>query len=312
MGNSSSSNKRPMATHELERYTRPTGLYTKCPWDLKTARRLILERKIAPRVPGKDFKESFYINECPICFMYYPGSLNHTLCCKKPICSECFFQVTLPKQSKSCPYCNGEALTITYIPPPDAEIIAATKPQRSASVEMPRHSNKNHTNTHSPTAHIYAMQKKNYASVQDRQKLRDDLRSQLNISSEPIRHSMPSRLVGESAVTDPLQTTMTSNRAVITASISTTAAQAVTNMSQLEELMMMEAIRRSIYDMNMAKEASGAGQHADNYTTGDDDVTSNSQEHELDYVYEDEDDEYSYDGSSLGDSDLQEENQYVH
>lgn len=44
-------------------------LYPTCPWDVKSARRLIVDRKIAPRFPGKDAKESCFTQECPICFM---------------------------------------------------------------------------------------------------------------------------------------------------------------------------------------------------------------------------------------------------
>lgn len=44
-------------------------LYPTCPWELKAAKRMILERKIAPRFPGREAKESCFTQECPICFM---------------------------------------------------------------------------------------------------------------------------------------------------------------------------------------------------------------------------------------------------
>ncbi|KAI9915498.1 hypothetical protein PsorP6_008508 [Peronosclerospora sorghi] len=72
MGNSTSkkTNRRhSAATRELEKLSGPSGLYPSCPWGLKAARRLILERKLAPRYHGKDVKEGDFKLECPICFM---------------------------------------------------------------------------------------------------------------------------------------------------------------------------------------------------------------------------------------------------
>uniref|UniRef100_M4BAV2 RING-type domain-containing protein n=1 Tax=Hyaloperonospora arabidopsidis (strain Emoy2) TaxID=559515 RepID=M4BAV2_HYAAE len=90
------------ATRELEKYTKPTGLYPSCPWELKIARRLIVDRKLAPRFHGKEMKEEGFTLECPICFMFYPGSLNTSSCCKKPICSECYLQIRPPRKMISC------------------------------------------------------------------------------------------------------------------------------------------------------------------------------------------------------------------
>jgi len=83
-----------LSTKEIDKYTKPTGyvfrftsilyqliyifdvkfhvinhsLYQSCPWENKAARKLILERKIAPRYPGSDIQCSDSY-ECPICFM---------------------------------------------------------------------------------------------------------------------------------------------------------------------------------------------------------------------------------------------------
>ena len=43
-------------------------LYPSCPWDDKIVRKLILERKIAPRYPGSEVT-CIDTQECPICFM---------------------------------------------------------------------------------------------------------------------------------------------------------------------------------------------------------------------------------------------------
>lgn len=76
-----------------------------------------------------------------------------------------------------------------------------------------------------------------YASVEDRQKLRDDLRSQLNIAVGPI-------------TTPPPTSAVTIEDALMYASPA--------DASRLEELMIMEAIRRSMYDVTLgAKNTTG-------------------------------------------------------
>ncbi|KAK0554996.1 SNF1-interacting protein [Tilletia horrida] len=67
------------------------------------------------------------LNECPICFLYYPSPLNHTRCCDQPICTECFVQIkradpnhTNPPSSEpaTCPYCMETNFGVVYRPPP--------------------------------------------------------------------------------------------------------------------------------------------------------------------------------------------------
>ncbi|KAJ1500664.1 SNF1-interacting protein [Coelomomyces lativittatus] len=82
----SSLSKRDPERESLNQYTTPTGLYPQCNWDVKTIRKLVLSRKLAPLFPGtEDAKEE--LEECPICFLYYPGGLNRSNCCKKGLCS---------------------------------------------------------------------------------------------------------------------------------------------------------------------------------------------------------------------------------
>ncbi|KAJ0530798.1 putative protein Sip5/DA2 [Helianthus annuus] len=69
-----------------EKYTRPQGLYEHKDVDHKKLRKLILESKLAPCYPGADDDCSFDLDECPICFLYYP-SLNRSRCCMKGICT---------------------------------------------------------------------------------------------------------------------------------------------------------------------------------------------------------------------------------
>lgn len=75
--------------------------------------------------------------ECPICFLYYPNSLNLTRCCAQPICSECFVQIKraephprhdehesdtllgqldLISEPTSCPYCAMADFGVVYSP----------------------------------------------------------------------------------------------------------------------------------------------------------------------------------------------------
>ncbi|KAL0732022.1 hypothetical protein Bca4012_028116 [Brassica carinata] len=79
MGNKLVGRKRQVVD---ERYTKPQGLYVNKDVDIKKLRKLILESKLAPCYPGDD--ESCHdLEECPICFLYYP-SLNRCPFCKTP------------------------------------------------------------------------------------------------------------------------------------------------------------------------------------------------------------------------------------
>ena len=76
---------------EFEKYAiRPNGLYPTCPYEDKIVKNWIYEGKLAPRFPGADVKVSG-AEECPICMLDYAG-LNITKCCKKPMCTECFYK----------------------------------------------------------------------------------------------------------------------------------------------------------------------------------------------------------------------------
>ncbi len=73
--------------------------------------------KLAPFFPPAESKTSAEDEECPICFMYYRGGLNHPSCCKgQTLCTECYLQVrTGPKSAfPTCPFCNKEGLEVTF------------------------------------------------------------------------------------------------------------------------------------------------------------------------------------------------------
>ncbi|XP_039072014.1 E3 ubiquitin-protein ligase DA2L-like [Hibiscus syriacus] len=97
-----------------ERYMRPQGLYVHKDVDVKKLRKLILESKLAPCYPGNE--ECCYdLEECPICFLYYP-SLNRSRCCLKSICTECFLQMKNPNSTRptQCPFCKTPNYAVEY------------------------------------------------------------------------------------------------------------------------------------------------------------------------------------------------------
>ncbi|CAE6528600.1 unnamed protein product [Rhizoctonia solani] len=63
--------------------------------------------------------------ECPICFMYYPANINRSRCCDQAICTECFVQIKrsepttthLVSEPAACPYCVQENFGVMYEPP---------------------------------------------------------------------------------------------------------------------------------------------------------------------------------------------------
>ncbi|XVF04474.1 hypothetical protein REPUB_Repub05bG0086000 [Reevesia pubescens] len=97
-----------------ERYTRPQGLYFHKDVDIKKLRKLILESKLAPCYPG-DEDCGCDLEECPICFLYYP-SLNRSRCCMKSICTECFLQMKNPNSTRptQCPFCKTSNYAVEY------------------------------------------------------------------------------------------------------------------------------------------------------------------------------------------------------
>ncbi|KAI4323137.1 hypothetical protein L6164_022767 [Bauhinia variegata] len=97
-----------------EKYTRPKGLYNHKDVDHEKLRKLILESKLAPCYPG-DEECTYDLEECPICFLYYP-SLNRSRCCMKSICTECLLQMKVPNSTRptQCPFCKMGNYAVEY------------------------------------------------------------------------------------------------------------------------------------------------------------------------------------------------------
>ncbi|KAG8070196.1 hypothetical protein GUJ93_ZPchr0006g43313 [Zizania palustris] len=100
-----------------ERYTRPQGMYEHRDIDQKKLRKLILEAKLAPCYVGADDDDDAVadLEECPICFLFYP-SLNRSKCCSKGICTECFLQMKPihTAQPTQCPFCKTPNYAVEY------------------------------------------------------------------------------------------------------------------------------------------------------------------------------------------------------
>ncbi|KAL1224142.1 E3 ubiquitin-protein ligase DA2L [Cardamine amara subsp. amara] len=99
-----------------ERYTKPQhNLYMNKDVDIKKLKKLILESKLAPCYPGDEHTSSHDLEECPICFLYYP-SLNRSRCCMKSICTECFLRMknSNSAQPTQCPFCKTSNYAVEY------------------------------------------------------------------------------------------------------------------------------------------------------------------------------------------------------
>ncbi|KAI4342441.1 hypothetical protein MLD38_027068 [Melastoma candidum] len=97
-----------------DKYTRPQGMYSLKDVDVKKVRKLILDSKLAPCYPG-DEESTRDLEECPICFLYFP-SLNRSKCCRKRICTECFLQMKAPNSTRptQCPFCKTLNYAVEY------------------------------------------------------------------------------------------------------------------------------------------------------------------------------------------------------
>lgn len=118
-----------------------------------------------------------------------------------------------------------------------------------------------------------------YASVEDRQRIREDLRTELNLSSRPIRTSIPS----------------TNHLGPYNMHFLASAADA----ARLEELMLMEALRRSMQDAQV-KDTDAVGAEAEAARSSE----ALSDEYVYDDVYGEVDDDV-HTGQSLRSSQVQ-------
>ncbi|KAJ1310310.1 hypothetical protein OPQ81_007049 [Rhizoctonia solani] len=84
--------------------------------------------------------------ECPICFMYYPPNINRSRCCDQAICTECFVQIKrsepttthLVSEPAACPYCVQENFGVTYEPPSWRAGLVISSSGSPSRPELPR------------------------------------------------------------------------------------------------------------------------------------------------------------------------------
>ncbi|KAJ3679206.1 hypothetical protein LUZ60_017217 [Juncus effusus] len=102
-----------------ERLTRPSErlINQQADVDYKRVRHLIRSGKLAPFYDACEDQGSgcMDLEECPICFLYYP-SLNRSKCCSKGICTECFLQMMPSDTSRPvhCPFCKANKYAVQY------------------------------------------------------------------------------------------------------------------------------------------------------------------------------------------------------
>eukprot|EP01103_Thecamoeba_quadrilineata_P013680 TRINITY_DN3868_c0_g1_i1.p1 TRINITY_DN3868_c0_g1~~TRINITY_DN3868_c0_g1_i1.p1 ORF type:complete len:210 (-),score=41.13 TRINITY_DN3868_c0_g1_i1:88-717(-) len=117
------------------RHCVPLGLYPTTTWDVKLLRKYILEKRLAPIYKGQDIK-SGDLEECPICFLSYPGGLNRTTCCKHSVCTECYIQVKKPNTTPTCPFCNSNQLTVVFNGPKSKEERDVEEKEQQKVIEL--------------------------------------------------------------------------------------------------------------------------------------------------------------------------------
>eukprot|EP01125_Pyxidicula_operculata_P016544 TRINITY_DN56_c9_g1_i1.p1 TRINITY_DN56_c9_g1~~TRINITY_DN56_c9_g1_i1.p1 ORF type:complete len:225 (-),score=47.48 TRINITY_DN56_c9_g1_i1:200-874(-) len=104
-------------------YLKPSNIYDPqaIKWDPKLMRKLILDKKVAPFFPSQE-QPSGETEECPICLLYYTGGLNRSKCCKKGVCTECYFAIRPPSPTRvDCPFCQQANFTACYLGPLSVE-----------------------------------------------------------------------------------------------------------------------------------------------------------------------------------------------
>mmetsp|Transcript_17276 Transcript_17276/g.25695 ORF Transcript_17276/g.25695 Transcript_17276/m.25695 type:complete len:258 (-) Transcript_17276:123-896(-) len=100
-------------TVESRHCTPINDLYPTCPWDAKVLKKTIVDKQLAPIFKGEQ-DAGKGLEECPICFLWYPGGLNRVKCCKQSICTECFTQIKKPAASVMCPFCTQEGFDVSF------------------------------------------------------------------------------------------------------------------------------------------------------------------------------------------------------
>ncbi|CAG8619116.1 282_t:CDS:2 [Ambispora leptoticha] len=203
-------------------------------------------------LPAKSLEALLYKGavECPICFLYYPRNINHSRCCDKPICTECFVQIKRPEAGSLgannspavCPFCVEPNFGVCYTPPSFSAGLNATETGTSAFSSSTQNSSNsllsapstNTPNLQDPKTRRKSLSHKN-SEVVTSDAIRPDWVTR--VTMQPTRGQQGSR---RSSASTPNSTP--SRRLTVRPA-------AMRNMgTDLEELMVMEAIRLSILE----------------------------------------------------------------
>ncbi|KAI8352218.1 hypothetical protein B0O80DRAFT_454041 [Mortierella sp. GBAus27b] len=223
--------------------------------------------------------------ECPICFLYYPRNINRTRCCDKPMCTECFVQLkrleSAPTESPSCPYCVEPHFGVIYSPSLLPSGLLSSSPLASCqavggtsmSVSSSSNSIERGSETQSPSSPSTRRRSTSHKSpeVVTADELRPDWNRRILAASQrqpgSRRASTSSPVanatfgLGRRLAASRQGTNSRRSNSSTAASDYTGYVAAMRNMgADLEELMIMEAMRQSLQDEQerQAREAAAA------------------------------------------------------
>ncbi|KAI8143987.1 hypothetical protein BJV82DRAFT_91700 [Fennellomyces sp. T-0311] len=203
--------------------------------------------------------------ECPICFLYYPSNINYSRCCDQPICTECFVQIKRPPESQTtpatCPFCMQENFGVIYTPPSWSESLKSSDSTAPAgsSQGSPRHTTSGISNDARPRRQTISHQSPGVVLV-------DHVRPHWNRAPAATTRSSRSNSSAAQLRTVPTAPGMYSTRQGRSASSAATSEynQFLSNMRDmdmdLEEWMVMEAIRRSLAEPSEPRSTTHAAQ----------------------------------------------------
>ncbi|KAG8833573.1 SNF1-interacting protein [Serendipita sp. 399] len=172
---------------------------------------------------------------------YYPSNINRSRCCFQAICTECFVQIKrneptpthLVSEPACCPYCQQENFGVTYNPPPwrsglltDASAVRPDMPTKgsSTSSESSRRKSLSHDN---PT-------------VVTTDQIRPDWEERLAAVKAAVARRANRRIIMRQVGDRLIPVGVTSSR--------TQLPEGITTVEDIEELMLMEAMRLSLLE----------------------------------------------------------------
>ncbi|CAG7846809.1 SubName: Full=Related to regulator protein Sip5 {ECO:0000313/EMBL:CCA72404.1} [Serendipita indica DSM 11827] len=182
--------------------------------------------------------------ECPICFMYYPPNINHSRCCFQAICTECFVQIKrneptpthLVSEPACCPYCQQENFGVTYTPPP-------WRTGLSPDSHMTRPDMHKSASTQSESSRRKSLSHDN-PNVVTIDQIRPDWEERLAAVKAAVARRANRRIIMRQVGDRLIPVGVTSSR--------TQLPEGITTVEDIEELMLMEAMRLSLLDQERA------------------------------------------------------------